>query len=117
MKEIWKSIPIKGLKDVYEISNFGLIRNIKTKKIMPRNIRSAYPNFTYTIKQNNKCEIKNIKIHRLVAKVFIENDDPENKIWINHINGDKLDCRSSNLEWVTPSYNTQHALDNGLNMH
>jgi hypothetical protein len=29
---IWKDIPIDDFKDIYEISNTGLLRNKKTKK-------------------------------------------------------------------------------------
>ena len=46
--------------------------------------------------------------HRLIAIQFIENDDPENKTQIDHINRNKLDNTIENLRWVTPGENQKN---------
>ena len=51
-------------------------------------------------------------LQRLVASAFIEN--LENKPFVNHKNGNKLDNSAENLEWVTTKENNQHAWDSGL---
>jgi len=51
------------------------------------------------------------KIHRLVAKAFIDNYSEY--LQVNHKNCVKHDNRLENLEMVTQSQNTKHAWDNG----
>ncbi len=51
-------------------------------------------------------------VHSLVAKYFIPNH--MKKPQINHIDGNKLNNRVDNLEWVTNQENRDHAVRNGL---
>lgn len=74
--------------------------------------RSEHCTGYLTVRLANDGVVKTYRVHRLIAETFIAN--PENKPYVNHINGDKHDNRVSNLEWVTAKENTEHALKLGL---
>lgn len=106
---IWKRII--GFSD-YEISNDGQVMSFKYKKpktLKPKNHTHGY--VFYKLSNDNK-ELKTVYAHICVAKHFIENKN--NLTQVNHKNTNKKDNLFSNLEWITPKGNTQHAQDNGL---
>lgn len=51
-------------------------------------------------------------VHRLVAMAFVPGFT--DGLTVNHINGNKLDNRPENLEWVTLADNTKHEWETGL---
>lgn len=111
-KEIWKDI--KGYERLYQISNYGNIKSLNYKRtgkeqILKQNINGR--GYCYVnISINNKY--KNILIHRAVAKTFIPTNNE--KLDINHKDGNKQNNRVENLEWCSRSQNIQHAYNNGL---
>jgi len=54
---------------------------------------------------------KRYMVHRLVAQYFIPN--PNNLRFINHIDLDRSNNKTVNLEWISASNNTLHAYKNG----
>lgn len=104
--EEWKDII--GYENLYQVSSYGRIRNVRTNRILkPFNIaRNKYAGIAL-IKDNKKTTAR---INRLVATAFIDN--PENKPCVNHKDYDKHNNRVDNLEWVTYSENNIYSLKN-----
>lgn len=50
---------------------------------------------------------RHLLIHRVVAYLFIPNNQPKLKTQVNHIDHNKNNNDVSNLEWVTPSKNIE----------
>lgn len=124
MTEIWKDI--KGYENLYEISNHGRIRTHKNKTTWTerhgtrhwkqRYLKDKMPNGRdYRVSLWKDGKVKDWLVHRLVALVFIPNDDLT-KDCINHIDGNPKNNHVENLEWCTREENNKHAFQNGL-MH
>jgi len=94
----WKEIA--GF-DKYEVNPNVGIRNKKNKKVLKPRTWMGYPRVT--LMSNGKKH--EIKIHRVVATHFLDNPDPKKLNIVNHINGDRGNFNTHNLEWVTQSDN------------
>lgn len=105
---MWKTIIIDNQETNYEINDIGEVRNKNTKRILKQQIQNGYCHCTLSVnKKPKRC-----RIHRLVAQTFIDN--PNNKEYVNHKDGNRQNNNVENLEWVTPSENAQHAIAAGL---
>lgn len=111
----WANIP--GVPEIFEVSNTGLVKNRVTGTVFKQRVTRGYYYVRLAIMVNGeKIFSKNLSVHRLVAKAFVYGESSSKKE-VNHINGDRLNNHWSNLEWVTPSENVQHAIKLGLVDH
>lgn len=93
----------------YYISNDGIVTNSRGKELK-QNYNKLFKYKSVLLRIDGKT--KGLYVHRLVAELYIDN--PLNKQFVNHINGNKHDNRVENLEWVTRSENQKHAYKLGL---
>lgn len=98
----------------YAVSNFGNVMNVNTKKILSPILREYLEVTLHNVsnKRGKNGYRKSYRIHRLVARYFVDNKF--NKPYVNHIDGNKHNNNSYNLEWVTAKENTSHAYESGL---
>jgi hypothetical protein len=99
-----KSVNIKG----YLIYENGIVYSSKSNKYL-KHLCGRYKCVDLYLDFGKP---KRYFIHRLVAENFIPN--PENKPYVNHIDGNRYNNEISNLEWVTHKENIRHCWNNGF---
>ena len=122
-KEIWKDIP--DYEGIYEASSYGRIRTKEGKttftskhgvrhwksRIMKGRGDNPKTGSRVGLWKNGVC--KEWLVARLVAITFLGKPTDEANT-VNHINGNRLDNRIENLEWLSLEDNVRHAFDTGL---
>ena len=100
--------------NMYQVSNKGHIRLKDTKilcNIHISNSRNGYPCVNLRrIAPVNDRHYKLQSVHKFVAKAFLNNTGE----CVNHIDGNKCNANSKNLEYCTFSDNSKHARMMGL---
>lgn len=105
-QEEWRSV--EGWP--YEVSGDGRIRRLPTEHAQGGIIRPAVYARTKFSADGRKLHPF---VHRVVAEAFL-GPKPKPGYHVNHKNGDTLDNRAENLEWISCRENQLHALDMGL---
>lgn len=111
--EIYRDV--KGYEGLYQVSNFGNVKSLE-RTVSRRGIgslplkekllkyyleTSGY--YTCTLSKDNKS--KTFSVHKLVAMAFLNHLPNYYILVINHIDGNKTNNCSFNLEEVTPMQN------------
>lgn len=113
--EKWKDV--EGYEGRYAVSSYGRVRSYadnfgKTRsepKILKPVIIGHKPNnLYYAVNLYKNKQMKQHSVHRLVAKVFVENTN--NLPLINHKNEITFDNKEENLEWCSSQYNQEYSL-------
>lgn len=124
--ESWKDIP--GYEGIYQASNLGNIRTCEGKTTS--NKRYAVRRWKQRVLKQKFSKRKgggkdarvtlwkdgkgrDWLVARLIGIVWCDGYAPD--MTINHINGNPLDNRADNLEWISLADNIRHAFATNLN--
>lgn len=94
----------------YAISKDGMIYDIVRNKF--RKISYIHRKYPIIMIMNKRAST--IAVHILVALCWVSNSDWGVKTVVNHLDGDKMNFISSNLEWCTSKENSEHAINTKL---
>jgi hypothetical protein len=129
MEEIWR--PVQEVGGLMEVSNLGRVRTIDRDLEVAERRRDGRSQGNFRRKQYGRVlspcvgrhgylevalmvnsKRKKYRVHRLVAAEFVPGYFEDASI--DHLDGDKLNNRADNLEWVTLSENTRRQWETGL---
>ncbi|MBQ1182470.1 MAG: HNH endonuclease [Phascolarctobacterium sp.] len=105
MTEVWKEI--QNTNGKYLVSNKGNVCG--PKGLLNKFLKGQYLTVGIRYGEQGKRYAKSIHVHRLVAIAFIPN--PNNKLQVNHIDGNKFNNSVDNLEWATAYENQKHRIE------
>lgn len=118
--ESWKDVV--GYEGLYQVSNLGRVKSLphirrrryRTGEIYPYRVsgklltpQHSVGGYLQVILQNGPDK-KVQKVHRLVCQAFHGNS-PKDRNEVNHIDGNKKNNSSENLEWCSREENCRHA--------
>lgn len=108
MKIRWAPVPL--YEGLYEVSNMGDVRSIKTKQILRPYKKARY----LSVCLHGVGNRRTTRIHRIVCSAF--HGPCPNGMMACHNNGNPRDNRASNLRWDTACNNHSDALAHGTRL-
>jgi NUMOD4 motif/HNH endonuclease len=122
MTEEWKSVI--GFEGFYDVSNLGRVKSLcrtvidangKPYTVPERIMSGSIKSNGYSHVSLRKTGEKQVKrhVHQLVATAFLPIKAGSSEE-VNHLDGNKLNNVTTNLEWCSHAKNMSHAWSNGF---
>ena len=120
MQEQWRDVyfiedgVVWDYRGLYQVSSEGKVKSLnyhqtgKEKILKAKKTKESY----LQVGLSKDGKVKQFLVSRLVAHMFIENDDTKHKTEVNHKDENKTNNSASNLEWCTPKQNINHGTRN-----
>lgn len=104
--EEWKDVT--GYEGIYSISSLGRVYSHHTDKVRKTKINNSGYEMVSLFKDGKE---KTNLVHRMVAREFCEGYKEE--LDVNHIDANRLNNVSGNLEWLTRKQNIRDSMRRG----
>lgn len=110
-KEVWKRLTADN-GDELRFSNLGRYQKEVDGEWVDQKLKYDRCNGYYWLPQH--VLMRHLPtLHVVIAHLFVENTDPSHKYVVDHKDGDKLNNRASNLEWVSQTENLRRWRERG----
>ena len=119
--EIWKKVPIDEIEDTY-VSNFGRVRRRTDDHSITYGSlkKDGFVSISIPLKNsieeckltNERIKSKGFLVHRLIALTYLDNI--ENKPYVSHIDGNRINNNVNNLRWANTSEKNYSNINNDI---
>lgn len=114
LKQIKQNKDYSRIRDIYYIDETGKVFSKKSGKTRELKLKQKTCGYLYAYLMRDDKKVDTLRVHRIVAKLFLEKPSNPNRVYVNHIDENKTNNNVSNLEWVTPKENNLHSLRKAL---
>ena len=114
VEQQWRAV--SGFETQYEVSDTGNVRSVERRVFFGKQSRTIPPKmlkpclskgyYSVGLWKDGKCSM--MRVSRLVAMAFCHK--PDGCDVVNHLDEQKTNNNSRNLEWTTQARNTRHSI-------
>lgn len=103
----------KYYERIYLVDQFGNVYNKDKEKLKQHFNQDGYPQITLSRGGDYKPKAGRVKVHRMVAELFVTKNESDVKLEVNHKDFNRANNYYKNLEWVTHKENIHYSLKAG----